>query len=237
MLRAFATEHSVAMYVQVIEVLDSAGGQWGSQYSLGDGQGNGGCKQERGGALGGQHRPVASPEGPDRLGAIHGIKKPMEPLVIITVGNHDVAVAPTHICTGQCLTTFIGPHLAEEGQNAGDRHGACTGLIHLYMIQLSVSRTIMSLLFNRPTVSGAKICAMATSPLPQGSPTLSTEKKSEMATSPLPSQGPRYGQWLHKPYCLGGPQRSMRGGNQKWPPHPCRLGGANMGNGSIARAI
>ena len=59
----------------------------------------------------------------DRLAAIHGTKVPMKPLAIITIGNNGVAATPTLTCTDQCLTTFICPHLAKEGQNEGDHHG------------------------------------------------------------------------------------------------------------------
>ena len=59
--------------------------------------------------------------------------------------------------------------------------------------------------------------------------------KSEVATSPLPSRGPKRGRKCYAtPTSSGVPNAKRRGQNQKWPPHPCLLGGPKEGGNATS---
>ena len=59
--------------------------------------------------------------------------------------------------------------------------------------------------------------------------------KSEVATSPLPSRGPKGGRKCYVTPTSSGVPNAKRGEqNQKWPPHPCLLGGPKEGGNATS---
>ena len=58
---------------------------------------------------------------------------------------------------------------------------------------------------------------------------------SEVPTSPLPSRGPKRGRKCYvTPAFSGGPNPKRGEHNQKWPPHPCLLGGPKEGRNATS---